>query len=60
MERINIKQEVISISDDDEINIKKEPTVRYPQPISKSGLNGINYGIYHISPVAVFEIKDCL
>ena len=29
MERINIKQEVISISDDDEINIKKEPNVGY-------------------------------
>ena len=41
MERINIKQEVISISDDDEINIKKEPSVRYTTPVLKSGLNRI-------------------
>ena len=48
MERINIKQEVISISDDDEISIKKEPTVGYAPPISKSGLNGINYSaVFH-------------
>ena len=39
MERINIKQETISISDDDEINIKKEPTVGHTPPMSKSGLN---------------------
>ena len=41
MERINIKQEVISISDDDEISIKKEPSVRYIPPLLKSGLNRI-------------------
>ena len=31
----------ISISDDEEIDIKKEPTVRLTQPEIKSGLNGI-------------------
>ena len=42
MERINIKQEaIISISDDEEIDIKKEPTVRHTPPEIKSGLNGI-------------------
>ena len=39
MERINIKQEIISISDDDEINIKKEPIVVHTPLMSKSGLN---------------------
>ena len=48
MERINIKQEVISISDDEEKDIKKEPTVRLTPPEIKSGLNGINYGIYDL------------
>ena len=45
MERINVKQEVISISDDEEIDIKKEPTVRHTQPEIKSGLNGIIHSI---------------
>ena len=38
MQRINIKEEVISISDDDEIDIKREPTVSYTPPTVKSGL----------------------
>ena len=41
MERINIKEEIISISDDDGVDIKKEPTISYTPPVSKSGLNVI-------------------
>ena len=40
MQRINIKEEVISISDDDGINIKEEPTVGHTQSIPKSGSSG--------------------
>ena len=38
------KEEVIPISDDDEItDIKKEPTFTYTPPISKSGMIHILY-----------------
>ena len=37
------KEEVIPISDDDEIDIKKEPTFTYTPPISKSGMIHIFY-----------------
>ena len=41
MQGIRIKHEVISISDDDEINIKEEPIVSNTPPVPKSGLNDI-------------------
>ena len=59
MERINIKQEVVSISDDDEINIKKEPTGHYT-PLLKSGPNDIivdhhSIKLTNCSQVVVFQ-----
>ena len=58
MERINIKQEVISISDDEEIDIKKEPTVRLTPPKIKSGLNGIIQRIYKIDIIWILLFKS--
>jgi len=43
MQRINIKEEVISISDDDEIDIKREPTVSYTPPTVKSEIENEGY-----------------
>lgn len=49
MQRINIKEEVISISDDDGINFKKEPTVGHTQSMPKSGSNDNQYFISYES-----------
>ena len=56
MQRINIKEEVISISDDDGINFKKEPTVGHTQSMPKSGSNDNQYFISYESSELLWRI----